>query len=388
MQTHKITSPTNEPLELVLFPATEGFSTKYDVDIYEGMLTFGEYHKHFVVEKNSDEINEMDKMQRDVSAKDGRVKSMVTYIKNGASIFTSITIFVGELTDLKILQVGKKEMVVASLDPQTDRHITDGQGRHASIDTLMNTLSSEEVMLLSEHTLSVKIVVTHTDTIFEVRHIVRQAFSDYHLQLRKPSSSLSLYFDSATPYGQLMSALLDVEVNQKPLVEWISLKGKITGHQVYTLAMFANFVQTALGKTKSSLNSDLQDDECFEQTQSLMMQILPQVLNVLPLYTLQTGDTATSKKIHEQALFTKALFLTGLGYLVRSIMEDAIVSGSLSFESLEVLKGLPLTDKSCDTLKQAKIIDEKNKIVSKSDKRIGAYLCRAVRVMPCEALLV
>jgi hypothetical protein len=168
------------------------------------------------------------------------------------------------------------------------------------------------------------------------------------------------------------------------LVEWISLKGKITGYQVYTLAMFANFVQTALGKTKSSLNNDLKDAECFEQTQSLMVQILPQVLNVLPFDLLETAD---SKKIHEQALFTKALFLTGLGYLVRSMMEDAILSGNLSFDALDILKTLPLTDKSCETLKQAKIIDDNNKIVSKSDKRIGAYLCRAVRVMPCEILL-
>lgn len=387
MTSPKITSPINQPLELVLFPAKEGFSSKYNVDIYEGTLTFGEYHNHLAVEKNSDVINEMDKMQRDCSANDSRVKSIVNYIKNGGSIFTSVTIFVGELNKLQTVHVGNREMLVATLEPDIDRHITDGQGRHTSIDTLLSSLTPDEVALLSDHTLSVKFVVTHTNTIFEVRHIVRQAFSDYHISLKKPSSSLSLYFDSATPYGRLMGALLDVEVHNKPLVEWISLKGKITGHQVYTLAMFANFVLTALGKSKSTLNTELQDDAIFEQTQSLMFKLIPQVLNVLPLNMLETGNQSASKKIHEQALFTKALFLTGLGYLARSMMEDAIVSGSLSFDSLEVLKGLPLTDKSCDTLKQAKIMDENNKIVSKCDKRIGSYLCRAVRVMPCEILL-
>jgi hypothetical protein len=241
---------------------------------------------------------------------------------------------------------------------------------------------------LAGHTLSVKFVVTHTDTIYEVRHIVRQAFSDYHISLKKPSSSLSLYFDSATPYGRLMNTLLSVDVREKPLYEWISLKGKITGHQVWTLAMFANFVQTALGKTKSTLNSELNDEACFEQTLMLLTKILPEVLNVLPLNSLETNNKVSAKHVHEQALFTKALFLTGLGYLVRSIMEEAIISGHLSFDLLTKLTELPLMDKSCESLKKAKIIDEDNKIVSKCDKRIGAYLCRAVRVMPCEILTV
>lgn len=384
-----VVSTMKKTLPLVLEKAKEGFSKTYCVDIYEGVLTVGEYIHGFAVEKNSNEVSEKDKMQRDVNVSDSRVKSMKGYIKRGASIFNNVTIFVNKLSNQELVKVGHKELVVTSIPEGAETHITDGQGRHTSFESLLSELSElsdEEREELSSHTLSVKFVVTNTDTIFEVRHIVRQVFSDYHLNLVKPSASLSLYFDASTPYGRLMTALLNEEVNGEPLVERISLKGKITGKQVWTLAMFATFVHTSLGKTKASLNKELQDSDCFDQTLALVKNILPKTLGLMPLDIIDEKNDAV-KKVHDGALFTKALFLTGLGYVVRSLMEQAITSGSLSFDSLEKIKSLPLADKSCDSLKKARIIDEDDKIISKSDKRIGGYMCRITGIMPCEALM-
>ena len=382
-----MTSKINKPLDLTLFISTEGFSLTHNVDSYESMLTFKEYCDHFVAEKNSSELDEKQKMQRDVSVTDGRVKGIIEYIKKGAAIFPSVTVFLSDLTINQALNVGNKEMVLATLMPDTDRMVSDGQGRLTSITALMAELTGNELESLSNMTIAVKFVVTKTATIYEARQIVRQTFSDYHISLKKPSSSLSLYFDSSTPYGLLMQTLLNVTVKDKPLVEWISLKGKITGTQAWTLAMFANFITTALGKTKSSLNAELKDEACFAGTVATMEVILPTIFNLLPLEVLTHDDIAQRKINHDQALFTKALFITGLGYLVRSLMEDAISSESApAFDSLKVLESLPLADKTCDTLKTANIIDEDNKIISKSDKRIAAFLCKKARIMPCEAL--
>jgi hypothetical protein len=80
--------------------------------------------------------------------------------------------------------------------------------------------------------------------------------------------------------------------------------------------------------------------------------------------------------------------MTGLGYMVRSLMEEAIISGRLDLTILKPLESLPLNNKDSISFKKAKIIDEDNKIISKTDKRIGAFLCRNIRVMPCETLTV
>jgi hypothetical protein len=53
---------------------------------------------------------------------------------------------------------------------------------------------------------------------------------------------------------------------------------------------------------------------------------------------------------------------------------------------LKGIAALPLTDKTCPTLKEIGVIDEQNKIISKSDKIIAKYLCRKLRVVQCEAL--
>lgn len=386
MSIPSVVSKMKKSLPLVLEKAKEGFSKTYGVDIYEGVLTVGEYVESFEVEKNSDEISEKDKMQRDVNVSDSRVRSMKDYVQRGASIFNNVTIFVNKLADVKDVAVGHKTLVVASVPEGAEAHITDGQGRHTTFSSLLAELSDEEREELSSHTLSVKFVVTNTDTVYEVRHIARQCFSDYHLNMVKPSTSLSLYFDTSTPYGRLMTTLLKENINGEELVERISLKGKITGKQVWTLAMFATFVHTALGKTKSNLNKELKDDACFEKTLKLVRMVLPKALGLLPLDVINDNDPDV-KKVHNNALFTKALFLTGLGYVVRSLMEQAILTGELNFDALDKVKTLPLTDKTCESLKKARIVDEDDKMISKSDKRVGGYLCRLTGIMPCEALM-
>jgi DGQHR domain-containing protein len=380
-----ITSPLNKALGLTLFTAKQAFGSKHNVDIFEGMITFKEFHDHFVAEKNSNEINEQYKLQRDVSEKDSRVKGIIEYIKNGASIFPGVTVFVTKLTVKENYTIGNKEIVQAELAADTPRMAGDGQGRLTAINALMASLSEEEIVELSQYTLAAKIIVTHTQTLYEARHIIRTTFSDYHISLKKPSSSLSLYF-SSDPYGRFMQDMLSVTVKGVPLIEWISLKGKITNKQAWTLAMFANFIQTALGKSKGTLNRELASDECYEQTSLLMKKVLAEVFDTLPLEVLLGDNVKTIKQAHDKALFTKALFLTGLGYMVRSLLEDAIINNALSFDVLKGLILLPLTDKTCPTLKEIGVIDEQNKIISKSDKIIAKYLCRKLRVVQCEAL--
>lgn len=385
IQTRKMVSPINKDLPLTLFVGNEGLTHHYKgTQSFEGVMTVKEFVEQFSCEKNSDLIDESEKMQRDVSEKDPRVKCMVTYVKKGASIFPNVTIFLNYLVILENIKVGCRDMVIASIHKDADRHITDGQGRHTTASIVLGLDESELINLndFANHTISVKLVITNTETIYEARKMVRQVFSDYHIALKKPNSSISLYFDSSTPYGLLMNELMESELEGKPMHTWVASKGRVTGHQAWSLAQFANFVHTALGKTKSSLNKDLLDEDCYLETRNVLVDLLPMLISKLPLNSLINEE----KGSHSKALFTKALFLTGFGYLVRSAIEDSLISGELNIEAFDQLQKLPLANMFDDSLREEKIVDENGKIISHSSKRIGSYLCNKIRIMPCALL--
>ncbi|WP_025562890.1 DNA sulfur modification protein DndB [Psychromonas sp. SP041] len=396
-----MTSPIKKDLQLTLFKAQEGIMNLYpDIEVCEGIITTQELIEHFLVEQNADVIDEKYKMQRDVDK--SRVNGHIDYVREGNTIYPSLTIFVNKLDIQEETTIGNRVVYIANLLSGSDRFLCDGQGRYSGNKHVYSEMESmgdfNEMLRLGNQTFGFKVIITNSDTIYCKKEIVRTVFSDYHLNLKKPSTSLSLYFDGKTPYSKLMRSLIETtELAGKPLEKWISLNGTLKLGQMWKLDQFAKFIHTAMDKTKGQFNKDLKEQEVYDEVLSVLQVILPKALNNLPVNVL-TEDTEGSPNVpHDATLFGAALFSEGLGYLVRSIIDRSFITGKLEISKLDALANLPLDnlyDK--EWLKADIIMPNPNAassarakefiIVKHSAKRIGSHLCEMLDVYPCKAL--
>lgn len=377
-------SPAQTTLPLVLFKTKEGIERR-GVTTYEGVLTFAELAAHFEVEANADILPEAQKRQRDVDS--SRINGLKRYWDTSeGTVFPSITIFVSDLQVTREIQVGSRTLVEAELAADADRFLCDGQGRTTLIKHLMSTAPEA-----GTHTIACKLIVTHSEdlSVEPASVIIKQCFSDYHAKVKVPSKSLSKHFDSSTPVARLFNELLEIRVgtDQTLLRDRIGLHGKIRFGTWCTFEQFSQMITRLLGSAQSVLNKQLADQQVYDQSFALCEGFLTRLGELLPFTEL---DTEQYLARHEQLMWTKAIFVSALGYVGKSLVEEMVADGQFSWERFKTLQ-MPIASKDDKYWASHKVTlhdGDRVTIIKGTDRRIGALICRELRVLPCEELMV
>lgn len=380
-------SHLEESLPLILFKGSDGLSQSTEaIETYETSITFGEFADYFSAELNSDEdgIEETTKIQRDITKV--RTDSILKYLKTRTDYsFPGIILVVSELGETKPLAIQSSRTLVSTSIPATSqRAILDGQGRHSAICRYQTELLENGDLALynalRSSTLSAKLVVCNS-AIHEpsTRSILRQVFSDLHLKLRKPNTSLNLYFDSKNAFNRLIDTIAQkVTVNSEgDFSRAIARNGALKNGKLWKYTDLAILIERSMGLSKARFADLLEREDDIQKYGTKISMILAEVMSHLP-------SIAPTKLEHDSSLYTKTLFVSGLGYCIRSSIECGDIS-RFSF-----LSTLPLSDKT-DPLWQESGIMMHNAagnltIVRGSDKRIGLMLCERCGIEPTQVL--
>lgn len=374
-----ITSPSNASLSLTMFKGKEGIQQR-GVSTYEGVLTYKELVDHFGIEDNSDVLSEEHKKQRDVG--NDRVNGLKKYWQTSkGTVLPSMTLFVSEIDVKATHSIGGKTIVEATLNPDTSRLIGDGQGRTTFLNWLLSQEGSSE---FESHTICYKLVVTHTVDLntTHATDIIRQTFSDYHSNLKKPNKSISKHFDSSTPLARLVNDCLKIEVEGIPLIKRIALHDKIKQGHVWTFQQLTSMLQKFLKLTPATAIKQLNTPDKYDAALSLCTLFLTHVFKCLPAETL---DSADYLKVHDNAMFTRAIFANALGLVGRSLFDEILIDYNVSWTKID-LSSLPIDNKDDPFWIKAGVTfkdGDKIKIIKATDTRIGSLICRQTRIYPC-----
>ncbi len=381
-----IVSPCGADLPLLLFPSSEGLSEELGVDVYYGETSLINLDNHFDIEKGSDQISEHLKLQRDVD--DARVNGLTTYLKTRPDYtFPTLIIVVNKLSDIEVHNFKSGRVVEAVLNAEYHRFICDGQGRTFTIKSLL-----PELPALQRHGIGFKLIVTNTESIYDAEKVIKQVFADVNGKTKKPSTSQSLYFDSAKPYSCMLRELIhmDITVGEStiPLVTMLAMQGVIGKGKLWQYKQFSSFFCTLFGKTEAQLNKDLADKETYQQSIEVGRKLVQHVISRLPLEMLFADDWRAA---HARSLFTKALFAKGVALTVQALMDEAVQSGAVQWDKLDGLTALPIADINEKIWLQRgvmeKLDNDKLRIVKGCDKRIARVLCHELRIMPNQSIL-
>lgn len=383
MQT-AMTSPCGKPLQLLLEKTTEGIE-RLGVTTYQATVSFKQLVDHFPVEGGIDVIQEDLKRQREVDP--ARVNGIKRYWANSKGpVFPGMIMFASQVEAVVSHQIAGKTLIEAILPPAADRFIADGQGRTSFISYLLGTEHAEQYQ---DYTVSFKLVVTGTADLLgeHASGVIRQLFSDLHCNLKKPSKSVSKLFDSSTPFARLQSAVLDTDFGGVKLSKRIALHGKLRRGNVWTYDQLCGQISKLLGSSAAQLNKDLADDSVYDAALQLCRGFLGRVGTILPLHEL---DCDNYQERHESLMFSKAIFCSALGYVGRSIVDEMVLDGTISWESaLPSLSTQLLSNKDDKFWQLNKICmndDGAVKIIKATDKRIASLICRELRIYPCQEL--
>ncbi|MEE7516358.1 DGQHR domain-containing protein [Vibrio cholerae] len=375
---------------------------KKNVRIFEGIVTARELVDHFNLERDSTVYSEYQKRQRDLEK--SRSNKLIQYFEDREDTsLPSIVIFISHLVDEEETKVRNRDMVLAKLPSDADRLIADGQNRRNLYENILKSQSWR-----ATETLNVKFIcVDSPDKSLEnYGFIIRQLFSDFHFNLKKPSTALNLYFDSSQPYRKLLDKFLSIEVHGFPLKRFISTTGKLTPHTVMLLNQLLEFTSVCIGKSSSSINKLLKTKpEVADMIFQRYSAVVQSYFNLCPLYLLGTEGFRKDDTMFEKFIFAKAFAWTARS-LVEQIIDEFLfehggVNGgntesiSLDFSPLKAIEKLPLLDMTNEFWVQAgavvKSVDQnteepKFKMNRGSEKLLARALCRRCKIQPSSEL--
>ena len=387
MQLQPITSPSNTDLSLRLFPSSEGLSEELDVDVFYGEMSLIDLDRQFDTEKNSSDLAEHLKMQRDVDS--SRVNGISTYLKTRPDYtFPTLILFVNQLKTVAAHKIGQKTVIEAILESASHRFICDGQGRTYTIKQLL-----AELPALHRHGIGFKLINTKTNSIYDAEKVIKQVFADVNGKTKKPSTSLSLFFDSSQPFSRLMRELttmtLSIDGSDVPLYQLLAKQGKVGKGQLWTYKQFSAFFCTLFGKTEGDLNKALADEDAYNDAVSVGRQLVKRVLQRLPLHLLSSKDW---RHVHADSLFTKALFSKGLALTAKCLIAESLESDSsqtepspVDWSKLDALTTMPITDVTDPLWLKNGIMEDMDgtlRIVKRCENRIARVLCFKLRITP------
>ncbi len=378
-----IFSGVKEELNIALFEGKEGLSVSKDVVILEGLLTAREFVDHFSIEANSLHMSAYSKRQRDLDSK--RASSLIEYFETrDDTILPSITIFVSKIDIQDVIYAGNRKIVVLDIPSTSDRLLSDGQNRWNLFNTLLDSRPE-----LEDHTVGVKFIITDTETLEPCTEIIRQVFSDYHMKLKKPTPAQNIFFDYSKPLSILVKDLInEVELDGVQLREYISVTGTLTSTQLMDLKQFQDFICTAIGSTAGKTNQALTKNP--DHTASMKQMVTPFLKQFFGMMPLKELDKLTS-----DSMLNKAIFWQAIAWLVRSIMEDALLNSETpDYSVMNRLTKLPLNDMTNQYWRDANVVlkveeegkGKEYKMIKGSDKSCARALCKSLRVYYSQGL--
>jgi DGQHR domain-containing protein len=379
---YKITA--DKDLSITVFSGREGIG-----QTYSSQLTYQECAQYFDVE--SLDVPTTLRMQRE--ADNPRVKAIVEYLSDrDNTFFPSVILIVNRLDLVTKHNIGKSIVHEAVIPSHADRLFIDGQGRLSAIKKIV-AMGAEHEML--NRSIDVKIIVVDTPTIRDSSKFVTQLFSDLHLGLKKPNSSQSIYFDSEKPVNRIAKNLLSSAENAGvPLANLISITGKVSGGQAYTLANLADFVSIIIGENKKKLNELLNDTDSYNIYLSVMTQYFAALYEFVPAFASisDPGNHQNHKSEISENVLTCAIGLKALAWVGRSFIENALANeqSPIDFTPLQKLTTLPIDDKRNELWQKREIyqvINGKLTIVKASEKRLASVICHNIRLLPSEGLI-
>ncbi len=370
------------PITLSLYKAREGFRPTFDC--FEGIVTIKDFLSGFVREENSDKLSFEDKCQRNVSLNDSRVKGIYNYLPSDPSEetgFTGIIIFVNTANVVQEIQIGSEVAVALGIPATASRHVMDGQGRHAAFTKKLAALQEEGDQLKIDEflrrTLGLKLIVTNTPHVKDVKQVIRKFFADVHLNLKKPPTTLSLLF-ADNPLSRFMRDLsMSIIVSEKPLYERLVVHGRTERGHITDYGQFRSLVCKSLGAGPAKAEVILDDPEAYRSWLAILTKLIGAAYSHIDVSKVDTDEWGAS---HQKAVFSKALFTTALGMAIRTMIEASSLSKrKIDYQRFNALSDLPLNDLSDPlwTERGVSQIDSNGtvKIVPKCAKEISLILC-------------
>ncbi|MCG9575412.1 DGQHR domain-containing protein [Vibrio tubiashii] len=375
-------------INLSVYRAVEGLKPSFDV--FEGIITVKDYIEGFECELNSNEMSEYDKCQRDVTA--SRTKGIEEYLDEPENGFTGVVCFFNTASVVQEVALGNHIATLISIPKHASRHITDGQGRHTAF---VNHLAKLElkgkqafVDAFLKRTLGIKVVVTNTTHVLDAKDSIRKFFADVHLNLKKPATTLSLFF-SGDPLSQLMrSVSVHVEVSGKSLYDRLSTTKTLSQNQIMDYSHFRTLVCRIMNVTPKKATAALADSSVLETQRQVCSKLIVEAYRHIDVTAV---DGEAFAQCRDSAMFNKALFVAALGRVIRSMIETATsTSSKVNYSPLSGLASLPLATMDDRFWIDAGIVNKKPDqsvtIVPKCEMQLALLLCETLGIELSEAL--
>lgn len=382
LENKKITA--TETVRLLCITGTEGIGTTHLCKV-----NFSQYCSLTSIEDA--ELDEKQRMQRLVQK--SRAKGVTDYlVERDNTVFPEAVLVVGSeavITQVNCAVEGFDKngahLSIVEIPAGCDRFIVDGQGRRLGIE---DALAIKE-MLASNH-LDLKIVQVETECIYDSASFVRQIFADFHLHLKKPSKSQSIYFDGKCPLYVFSTELMTiVDRMGTPLSQAVAVEGRLKQGQYMNMATLADFVCAFIGDTPARVKKLLADSEKYNYYLLEVARFIECLYVHLPYESLLSADKENWKNAIDTNLSCCVIGLKALGMIGNSLHVDALLSGREDFDPtpLAKLEELPFGDREDPIWLNSQIyqrIDGKIKIVKGSERRLARLLCTQMRIIASE----
>lgn len=372
---------SDEDLSILVFSGQEGIG-----ETHLGKLTYEQYCSITAIEDS--QIEEKERLQRLVQ--NARAKGITDYaLEREDSIFPEVVVVLGSdaiLTPVTYPSEGKVANGIAlnqlTISKYTDRFIVDGQGRRLGIERAL--LVKEQ---LKHHHIDVKFWIAPTPLIYDSANKVRQIFADFHLKLRKPSLSQSIYFDKADPLNVFAWEVMQITTKRGvPLRDAIAIEGRLAHGQFLNMATLVDFCCCYIGDSPAKVRQALSDKDVYDHYLLEISDYWLELYRHLRYESLISGPKSFWVNQISNNLFCCVIGLKALALLGNSISTDAKAQGhsNVDFSSISKLVELPMLDKSHQLWTKNQIyqtIENKHVIVKGSERRLARLLCTELRVI-------
>lgn len=382
LENRKITAETS--VQLVCITGNEGIGQTH--------LTKVTYAQYCAITSIEDaELDEKSRMQRLVQT--SRAKGVTDYlVERDNTVFPEAVLILGNEAILSPIQgdIGNTEnngtsLSILNIDKSVDRFIVDGQGRRLGIQDAMQVKQA-----IADNHLDLKVVIAPTDVIYDSAEFVRQIFADFHLHLKKPTKSQSIYFNGECPLHVFSKELMTiVDRMGTPLSKAVAIEGRLNQGQFMNMATLADIVCAFIGDSPTKVKKLLADIEKYDYYLMEIARFIQCLYEHLPYEALLSASKAEWKAEIDGNLSMCVIGLKALAMVGNSLHVDALHNGSDEFDatSLAKLAELPFSDREDPLWINAQIyqrLDGKVKIVKGSERRLARLLCTQLRIIASE----
>lgn len=373
-----------QSVKLLCISGKEGIGTTHLCKV-----SYGQYCAITSVEDT--ELDEKDRMQRIVQQ--SRAKGVTDYLsERDNTVFPEAVLVVGsEAVITSVIgpdsdaEENGSYLSIIEIPSFADRFLVDGQGRRVGIEEALRL----KEQLVSHH-LDLKIVQVQTESVYESASYVRQIFADFHLHMKKPSKSQSIYFDNECPLYVFTTELMSiVDRMGTPLSKAVAVEGRLGHGQFMNMATLSDFVCAFVGDSPARVKKLFEDSDKYDYYLLEIARFIEALYGHLPYKSLLTATKEVWRSTVDGNLACCVIGLKALGMLGNSLHVDAKLSGKDEFDCkpLEKLREIPFSDREHPLWLNHQIyqrVDGKTKIVKGSERRLARLLCIELRVIPSE----